>query len=674
MLKHRIQYCLATCLILICFSWEITADNVFINQAGYPPDSPKYVFVSQQADSFSIRDAATNEVVFSNPLTLFKSNDPATGLTIYRGDFRSFQLPGDYYIEVNGAGTSQQFSIQDTVYDEIYRKSLKGYYFQRCGIDLIGPYATPYFRNAGHVADGFYHPSTGNTGFHPATKGWYDAGDYGKYVVNAGISVGTLLMAYEEFPDRFSGDDLNVPQSGNGIPDILDEVRFELEWLFKMQDNNGGVYHKLTRENFAPYIMPVNDTGTRYIYEISSTATGDFASMMARAYRVYLPIDTAFAVTCLDAAELAWNFLQAHPNIVPPGGFHNPSGTNTGQYGDGDDRDERLWAAAELFLSTGDTQYNSYYTNNYNQPGLITGQMSWQNVKEIAHLTYLRGSQNGINSTIQGLLRISLINRCESLLNQRNNTGFHVTMAPEDYNWGSNSPVLNRAILLIFGYEETQNEQYLEAAADQLHYIMGVNAHNISFVTGTGSISPMNPHHRPSIADGIADPIPGLLAGGPNRNLEDPILQAYFNSSTPAALCYIDHQDSYASNEIAINWNAPLVFVSGYFSGTGSSMGVFPSILNLPDKIVLFQNHPNPFNGSTVIRFQLKQPETVTMKIFDLLGKKIFERPLGRKPAGEHQFTWNGISESGGQLSSGIYYYLIELKESSAVKKMVYLK
>lgn len=660
-------------LILALSILNLFAD-VFIDQEGYRPNTTKYVFVSAAADSFFVKDAFTNGMVFGNALVLFKANDPATGMTIYRGDFSAFQTPGNYYIEVNGVGVSETFAVQDTVYDEVYRKSLKGFYFQRCGVDLVGPYATPYFRNAGHLADGFYHASTGLSGFHLATKGWYDAGDYGKYTVNAGISVGTLLMAHEEFPGRFAKDDLNIPESGNGIPDILDEARFELEWLLKMQDNTGGVYHKLTKENFAGYIMPANDTGTRYIYEISSTATGDFAAMMARAYRVYLPVDAAFAQTCLAAAEAAWNYLESHPTIVPPGGFQNPPGTFTGQYGDGDDRDERLWATAELFLSTGNSQYNDYFINNYNQLGLITGEPGWQNVKDMAYLTYLRGSQGGINSTVQGILRISLINRCESLLNQRNNTGFHVAMSPGDYYWGSNAVVLNRAILLIFGYEETQNAQYLAAAEDQLHYILGVNAHKLSFVTATGSSAPMNPHHRPSIADGIVDPVPGLLAGGPNHNLDDPILQANFTSSTPAALCYIDHQDSYASNEIAINWNAPLVFVSGYCAAAGASMGINLPGSNLPDNIILFQNYPNPFNGSTIIRYRLKQAETVTMKIFDQLGEKLFEKSLGRIPAGEYQFTWNGISASGNKLPSGIYYYLVELDESSVAKKMVYLK
>ena len=663
------------CFFVVFFSFAVSAD-VYINQEGYPPNSSKYVFVNQVADSFFIRNSSTNQILFGEQLHLFAVNDPATGFLLYRGDFSSLQLPGSYFIELKGGNTSKEFSVSDSIYKDIYRKSLKSFYYQRCGIDLLGPTALPYFRTKGHVADGFYHPSSGYTGFHSASRGWHDAGDYGKYIVNAGITVGTLLLAYEEFPNRFGQDNMNIYESGNGIPDILDELRFELEWMLKMQDSTGGVYHKLTRENFSGFVMPSNDTGIRYIYEISSPSTGDFAAVMARAYRVFLPIDSVFAQICLSAAKSAWIYLMNHPNIVPPGGFQNPSGTTTGLYGDGDDLDERLWASAELFISAGDSSYHSYYVNNYSQKGLINHQMSWPEVQVMAHLTYLRGSQIGIDAIIKNELRNSLLNHCQTLVNLRNSTGFHVAMNISDYVWGSNSIPLNRAILLITGYEESNNILYLHAAMDQLHYVMGVNAHNLSFVTGTGSRSPMFPHHRPSAADGIVEPIPGLLVGGPDRHLSDPVLQANFSSSTPPAICYIDDQESYASNEIAINWNAPLVFVTGYFTGGNS-----PNLINInnpkiPQNIELLQNYPNPFNGSTVIRFKIKQSDSIFLEIFDVTGKNIFSKNLGRLNPGEADFLWNAVTTRGTQISSGIYYYLIKTHrgEKSQLRKLVYIK
>jgi endoglucanase len=649
---------------------------VFIDQEGYLPNSSKYVFVKEVADSFFVRNSSTNQILLSEQLDLFIANDPATGLLLYRGDFSSLQLPGNYYIDIKGGGISKKFSISDSVYIDVYRKSLKSFYYQRCGVDLLGPTAIPYFRTRGHVADGFYHSSSGYTGFHLASKGWHDAGDYGKYIVNAGITVGTLLMAYEEFPNQFNQDNISIYESNNGIPDILDELRFELEWMLKMQDNTGGVFHKLTRENFAGFVMPSNDIGARYIYQISSAATGDFAAVMARAFRVFCSVDSTFSQTCLSAAESAWTYLMNHPNIVPAGGFQNPIGTTTGIYGDGDDRDERLWASAELYIATGDSIYHTYYTNNYAQKGLISSQMGWPEVQVMAHLTYLRGSQTGINIQIQNQLSSSLANYCQNLVNMRNNTGFHVAMNTSDYVWGSNSIPLNRAILLIIGYAEFGNIVYLDTALDQLHYVLGINAHNLSFVTGTGDTSPMFPHHRPSGADGIVDPIPGLIVGGPDRYLSDPILQANFSTSTPPALCYIDDQGSYASNEIAINWNAPLVFISGYFASPSSVNAINNSNSIIPHGLELFQNYPNPFNGNTVIRFNLKDSDIVFLEIFDINGRSIFSKNFGKLNTGNASFLWRAFTNDGSQISSGIYYYMIKTGKGkkSQLKNMVYIK
>ena len=179
----------------------------------------------------------------------------------------------------------KHFQFLRLLYDDVYKKSLKGYYFQRCGTALLQPHAGVYYHAACHPGDGFYHSSTGQSGFRLTTGGWHDAGDYGKYVVNSGITVGTLLLAYERFPEKFNQDNLNIPESGNGVPDLLDEVRYELEWLLKMQNENGGVYFKITKEQFESFIMPQNDSGIRYIHVLSSTATGNFAAMMARAAR-----------------------------------------------------------------------------------------------------------------------------------------------------------------------------------------------------------------------------------------------------------------------------------------------------------------------------------------------------------------------------------------------------
>ncbi len=490
-------------------------------------------------------------------------------------------------------------------------------------------------------------------------------------MVNAGITVGTLLMAYELFPERFSFDDLNIPESGNAVPDILDEARYELDWLFKMQASSGGVYFKVTRENFSGFVMPSNDTANRYIYQISSTATADFAAVMARASRVYADFDSAFSSECLAAAVKAWAFLKANPSIVPTGGFKNPGGTNTGEYGDGNDSDERLWAAAELFAVTDGTEYNDYFTSHYGN-GQINSEMGWQNVRIMALLTYLTLTRPASSSAAQAKIQSSLMNYCYNLITEINNSGFRAAVKPGEFNWGSNSNALNRAVVLIIGYDYMKDPDLLTAAQDQLNYIYGCNANNISYVTGVGEHHVMHPHHRPSAADGITEPVPGLLAGGPDQYLNDDVLKAHYTSATPPALCYIDDQGSYASNEIAINWNAPLVFVTGYFNYEGNVTGVEKYNINIPRQIELDQNFPNPFNSTTVISYRLNKSSNIRFKVFNVLGRLLLDKDLGIKNPGENQVAWNGTDNKGNSLSSGVYYFT--LSGAGVFKKMILLK
>ncbi len=485
-----------------------------------------------------------------------------------------------------------------------------------------------------------------------------------------------MLMGYELFPDNFKSDDLNIPESGNSIPDLLDEVKYELDWLFKMQDTDGGVYFKVTPHNFSGFIAANNDNSTRYIFQKSSTATGDFAAVMAMAARIYVPFDSTFAAKCLTAAENAWQYLSANPSIVPSGGFHNPSGTNTGEYGDGNDSDERLWASVELFNTTGKSDYQSYYLAHYQSVGLIYYSMGWGNVATLAQMEYLFSKQTDANSAAKSSIKTSLVNYCNQLYNTAKNDGFNVTLNQSDYYWGSNSVVLNNAVILIAGYYLTGEMNYYNTALEQFNYILGTNINDISYVTGVGTKSPLHIHHRPSASDGIAAPDPGLLAGGPNKNItNDAVLQAMFTSSTPPAQCYADDQGSYASNEIAINWNAPLVFVAGYFSGVKIVDAVKKETGSIPDNIRIDQNYPNPFNPSTVISYELPKSSKVILTIFDSLGQQIAVLiNNNEETAGLHQVTWNGRSTNGQRMSSGIYFYRLTADNSTLTKKMVMMK
>jgi endoglucanase len=663
-------------ILVFVLLFSITnGQNILVNQVGYLPDQIKIAYFTQQADSFFVIKKDNNQIVFKGKPVLHKINDPSTGLTIYTGDFSLLNKPGIYQIKTNLQDTSYSFLIASDVFKNVFYKSLKGFYFQRCGTALLAANAGIYARPACHLNDATFHSSTGKTGSTSETGGWHDAGDFGKYVVNAGISVGTLLMAYELFPNNFISDTLNIPESGNFVPDILDEVRYELNWLLKMQDTaDGGVYFKVTPQNFAGFIMPNKDNSIRYIYQKSSAATGDFAAMMAEAARIYLPFDSAFSSKCLIAAKKAWLFLQANPNIVPQGGFHNPPGTGTGEYGDGNDSDERLWASSELFVTTGDSIYNVYFQNHYTNNGLFSSLMSWSNVSMLAQLAYLTSKQPAANEQIVNTLKSAFKNYCNNIVNYASTDGLNVSITQYEYFWGSNSQVLNNAIALIIGYSIFGDKDFYNTALEQFNYILGCNANNICYITGVGSKYPLHPHHRPSASDGILEPIPGLMAGGPDKGRDDPVLDSVYNSSTPPALCYIDNQGSYASNEIAINWNAPLVFVAGYFSDNDVINNINEKSGSVPNYFELKQNYPNPFNLSTVIEINLAQSENVRLEIFNLEGKEIFSKDLGKVSPGVNRFVWNGKDNNNFTLSSGIYFYRIIGEELSPVKKMVLLK
>lgn len=655
-------------IILLSFFTNIYS-QIFINQEGYKTDLPKIFYTNLAANNFDVVEVETGITFYNGNLQLINSNDPATGMAVRKGDFSSLNRNGNYFIRLNTNDTSYHFSINDRVFDNLYFKSLKSFYFQRCGSQLFYTHAGQYQRNICHTGDAFFHASTGQSGFKFSRGGWHDAGDFGKYIVNAGISIATLLMAYEYYPAFFADDNLNIPESGNGIPDILDEAKYEIQWLLTMQDTDGAVYFKVTKEQFEPFVMPSQDSGMRYIYQKSSTATGDFIAVLARFYRVYKNFDPAFANNCLTAAINAWNWLSNQISIVPPGGFHNPPGTSTGEYGDNTDSDERLWAAAELFEATGEQSYKDYYEFNYNTSGLFNSTMGWQNVRSLAHITYLFSNQQNANSTIKSELQTSLNSYCSGLLTKVNANGFGVSINPGEYYWGSNSQVLNNSVLFILSHTKNNNPEFLSAALKQMNYTLGANAHNISFVTACGKTYPMHPHHRPSEADGIVEPIPGLIVGGPNQYLNDPVLQQHFNQNTPPALCYIDDVGSYASNEVAINWNAPLVFVSGYFKSF-STTSVDEDKEYSPQGFFLEQNFPNPFNSSTRIQWISNSSGFQKLQLFDSLGRELKTIAEGFFPAGLHSLSFT----MGNELPSGIYCYRLTNGNSFQSKKMIYLK
>lgn len=530
-----------------------------INQLGYYPESNKMaIVVFPGAASFEVVDVADGEVVFSGNLSAPVYWRDA-GDTLRRADFSSLTQAGTYKVRIPGFGESHPFEISETVLRRAAYASLKSFYYQRCSYVLTASYAGLWARPAGHPDNACrLHSSTGRSGTMASPGGWYDAGDYGKYVINAGISVASLLSFHENFSTFFQDGTLQIPESGNGKNELLDEVKFELDWLKTMQDSDSGVFFKVTTLGFSGFIMPDKDVATRYVIGKSTSSALDFAAMMAMAGRIYRDYDSSYAADCVVRAENAWAWAVAHPAVY----FTNPSDVSTGEYGDNNVSDEFIWAAAELYITTGKETYKTYLEG---KSSLLRYQDApgWQGVRPLAALS-LATRPNGLDASLQATLRGSITSKADSWLSQIASNPCRIPTF--GYYWGSNSVIANQGIGLLYAYLLTQNVKYIKGAAECADYLLGKNATGFSFVSGYGSLTPMNFHHRPSHADGIPQPIPGFVAGGPNSGKQDG--EKYpFNE---AAKCYVDVMGSYASNEVCINWNSPM---TALFAGIDAVLG-----------------------------------------------------------------------------------------------------
>ena len=542
-------------------------EAIKVDQVGYWTHAQKQAFViaSKGARGFLLRREDDSAVVFRGRLSV-PAYDADSGDRLQLADFSTFETDGRFYIEVPGVGRSWSFSIGPSVYRRAFYLTMRSFYGQRCGTAVdLGP-QFPGFKHAACHLTANYHPSSGKAGPRVSTRGWHDAGDYGRYIVNSGIATGELLWTWELFGSRIEKISLDIPESNNSIPDMLDEIRWNLDWMLTMQDEDGGVWPKQTSERFADFVIPEKDALASYVIGTgkepykSSAATADFAAVMAIAARVYKPFDAAYAQECLSAAERAWAWLQKYPNVT----FRNPDGVLTGEYGDRDPSDEILWAAAELWRTTKTQDYERYFLNHYSEQlsSLAAGPPSWQRVGSLALWAYMLGFR--ADEKAKNEIEKLTLKAADEIVARTNRSGYFNSLVTRDYVWGSNGVVANYGLQLLIAYRVLPLPVYVWAANDNLHYLFGRNTFSLSWVTQLGENPVRHPHHRPSQADDNSEPWPGLLSGGPNRSRQDPAMRKL--PDLPPAKMYLDEFGSYATNEIAINWNAPLVFVLAAFS------------------------------------------------------------------------------------------------------------
>jgi endoglucanase len=538
---------------------------VRVDQGGYLPHAPKIALAVGRGNMTRalVRLARGGQEVLTVPVG-GGVEDPLTGDVVHPIDFTALDTPGHYVLEIPGTGTSEAFPVRDDVYARPLFLAARAFYGQRCGTAVdLGP-AFPGFRHAAcHLDDATFHVSSGRTGKIKATGGWHDAGDYGKYVVNSGITTGELLWAWEWYPDAVRSLALDIPESRNETPDLLDEIRWNVDWMLTMQDEDGGVWPKLTSERFGSFTMPErDDAGTRYIVGTgappfkSSCATADFAAVTAIAARAFRPFDAAYADRTLAAARRAFAWVSAHPEVP----FRNPPGVATGEYGDGHCSDERLWAAAELLRTTSEDGYGAaarelaagYHVS-------ATDAQSWSSVANLGLWAYAWAEA----SSVDGVLRERIVNEtvaaAREIADRAGTSPWRHSLTGRDFVWGSNGVVANYGVMLLAANRFAPDRRFVDAALDDLHYLLGRNTFGLSWVTGVGRRPFQHPHHRPSGSDANAAPWPGLLSGGPNARGGDPVIANV--PADPPARRYVDDQGAYSANEIAINWNAPLVLL-----------------------------------------------------------------------------------------------------------------
>jgi endoglucanase len=564
-------------LLIACLLPSVMkAQIIHLNQSGFYTQAPKIAVISGNlpAGNFYVLRAGSKDTVFKAALSDTIAALYSAGPTRL-ADFSAFKKPGNYFLFVRGVGNSYPFSIKNKAQHGVAVASIKGFYYQRVSMPLESKYAGKWARPAGHPDTAVQiHPSAASAQRPAGTTisspgGWYDAGDYNKYIVNSGITMGTMLSAYEDFSSYFDTLRLNIPESSDKVPDLLNEIIYNLRWMLTMQDpNDGGVYNKCTNADFDGMVMPGVTKLPRYVVAKGTAATLDFAAVMAQASRLLRRFDKqlpGLADSCIKAATTAWDWAVKNPSLAYNQNLVNQQHTpkvNTGGYGDFNFKDEWFWAACELAISKRGQQYIDTmmkYTNyNMSIP-------SWNSV-------YLLGIYSLLRFEMMDTIKRRFIAFADSLVANGGDRAFGTIMGQSrrDFIWGSSSVALNQSIALINAYKITGSKKYLALALSNLDYVLGRNATGYCFVTGFGTKSTMHPHHRPSVADGINEPVPGLLAGGPNPGKQDRC--PGYTSNLPAE-SYLDHDCSYASNEIAINWNAPLVYVTCAFEALQFRIG-----------------------------------------------------------------------------------------------------
>ena len=536
---------------------------IVVNQVGYYPQWQKKAFFRRNVEFIAKNRTDETQLIDDQTGQLFTTLslgqeviDSGTQDVISTIDFSSVTQPGTYYLK-QGKLKSAPFKIGTDIYEQPLVTLLRSYYLQRCGVE-INDSITGISHPPCHLQDAVIaHQDQ----YHDAGEivttigGWHDTGAYSKYVATTTVTIARLLNLYEQYPNLFPDSQLDIPESGNGLSDLLDEMKFGLNWLLRMQRVDGAVYRKLSGKNWPVGLAPDEDNQPRYLYGISTPETAKFAAVMAIASRNYQSIDAELATQYISAAELAWQYLERQPTMKVDWVEGDDSGSDKYLLSDFDreeslktDLDDRLWAAVELYITTGKSNFANYITAHVDRVDYTL--FEWKNPAPLGYINYLKQNRQSKSDELIAKIESKIKQRAELILSKINQSAYYI--ANDRFIWGSNKMTAEEGITLVYAYQLTKNSAYLTGAINQLDYLLGRNHFNKSFITGIGKNPVKHINNLYIRAKGIL--IPGLVVGGPNGDGQDGMVV-----SNRGQLSYIDDERSYATNENALDFNASII-------------------------------------------------------------------------------------------------------------------
>lgn len=697
-----------------------TTDLIRIDQFGYLVNGQKIAVISDPqtgynaAQSFTpgttyqVRDWFTDAVVFSGSPVAWNSGatQSQSGDKVWWFDFSSFTTGGSYYIfdVANNAG-SCRFEIDDCAYHDALMQAMRMFYYQRCGTAKLTANATAAWTDAVCHAgsqqdtDCRLYNNTNVSTSKDLSGGWHDAGDYNKYVNFTWSTLCDLLLAYEANPAIWT-DDYNIPESGNGIPDILDEVKYELDWLLKMQNSNGSVLCVIGGGGATP---PSADNAVRRYGPATTSATFSCAGIFALAAKQFNTAgQAAYSATLQTAAVNAWTWASANPGIT----FYNSGTLAAGEQelATYETSGRQLAAAVYLYALTSNATYKTYVDNNYSSMHLLqwTFAYPFEGTEQDALLYYAftPGATTSVKNAITSAYSNSLSGSSDNLPAFTNQSdAYRAHLKDQDYTWNSNQTKSKQGNMFLsmnrYGLNAMNATNYTNAAAGFLHYFHGVNPNGktyLSNMSAYGAENSVSSFYNGWFDNGSAlwdevgistyGPAPGYIPGGPNPSYAlDGCCPGGCGSSANNALCntnvtpplnqpiqksYKDFNDgwpvdSWTVTEAGIYTNAAYVrMVSAFIQGACNvSVGIKEKIA---EKELLV--YPNPSSAEMSISFAALSGRNFKMELYSLTGQLIGSRSIALQE-NSRIFTFSTST-----LENGTYILKISSPESTYVKRI----